>query len=438
MDNMEDVFVGTAQKKIIINVYKDKIKQQLDNPTLPKLGFRDLIADISRTTGIGQRTIQTTLGEYKKEGTVSSPNKKKVRPTILQKVDEFDKNAIRQKIHNFWRNREVPTIPKMLIAINEDDSLPNLKRTSFQLILKDLQFEYVKKNRNSALLEREDLITWRRNYLFKIRHYRAQNRPIYYLDETWVNAGETHSRTSMDTTVTSTRDAHLQGLTTGQKAPSGKGKRLIVLHIGSSDGFVPGGLLCFESKTNSADYHDEMNGDTFYEWFVKTLPLLKPNAIIVVDNASYHSVKKQKIPVMSWNKQAIIDWLEMKKIKKKHDTYVIDELAKDNGKLVLRLPPYHCELNPIELAWSSVKSYVRTHNKTFKLKDVMELLQKGVEHVSPDMWKNFIEHVKKVEDKFWDLEHITDEIMDELPEEDERHVLTIGTGDTSSSDYDSD
>ncbi|KAL4107235.1 hypothetical protein QTP88_017618 [Uroleucon formosanum] len=51
------------------------------------------------------------------------------------------------------------------------------------------------------------------------------------------------------------------------------------------------------------------------------------------------------------------------------------------------------------------------------------------------MWKNFIEHVKKAEDKFWDLEHITDKITDELPEEDERHVLTIGTGNTSSSDY---
>ncbi|KAL4101220.1 hypothetical protein QTP88_021240 [Uroleucon formosanum] len=327
MDNMEDVanissakknprgkFVGTAQKTIIINVYKDKIKQQLDNPEMPKLSFRDLIVAISRTTGIGQRTIQTTLGEYKKEGTVSSPNK-----------------------------RKVPTVPKMLIAINEDDSLPNLKRMYFQLILKDLQFEYVKKNRNSALLEREDLISLRRNYLLKIKHYRAQNRPIYYLDETWVNAGETHSRTWVDTTVASTRDAHLRGLTTGQKAPSGKGKRLIVLHIGSSDDFVPGGLLCFESKTNSAYYHDEMNGDTFYEWFVKTLPLLKPNAIIVMDNASYHSVKKQKIPVRSWKKQAIIDWLESKdvivtypivkndlmkkvyKIKKHHDTYVIDE-----------------------------------------------------------------------------------------------------------------
>jgi len=264
------------------------------------------------------------------------------------------------------------------------------------------------------------------------------------LDETWV-----------DTTVTSTRGIN-RGLTTGQKEPSRKGKRIHVLHIGSSEGFVPGGLLCFESKTKSTDYQDEMNGDTFYEWFVKTLPLLKENAIIVMDNASYHSVKKHSIPVKSRRKPEIINWLEIKgvivehptvkndlmekvnKIKNQYDQYVIDEYAKQNNKIILRLPPHHCELNPIELAWSSVKSYVRTHNNTFELIDVLMLLKKGVEHVTPKMWKNFFEHVKKLEDKFWDLEQLTDEITDELPEESERQVLTIGTGDTSSSDCDSD
>lgn len=436
-------------------MYKDKVKQQLEVPDSPRLTYRQILFDISKSSGIGQRTIQTTLSEYKKQGTVSSPNKKKIRPTIIQKIDDFDKNAIRQKIHDFWRNREVPTIEKILTSINEDETLPNMKRSSFQLILKDLQFEYVKKGRNSALLEREDLITWRRNYLDKIRHYRTQNRPIYYLDETWFNADETHSRTWVDTTVKSSRDAFLRGLTTGQKEPSGKGKHLIVLHIGSTDGFVPGGLLCFESKTNSIDYLDEINGDTFYNWFVHILPLLKENAVIVMDNASYHSVKKCKIPTMSSKKQEMIDWLESKgeivthpivkndlikkvgKLKKLYDKYVIDECAKDNNKLILRLPPYHCELNPLELAWASVKSYVRTHNNTFKLKDVLELLKKGVEQVTPDMWMNFIEHVINEEEKFWNIDHITDEIMDEEPEE-ERHILTIGTGDSSFSDSDSD
>lgn len=291
----------------------------------------------------------------------------------------------------------------------------------------------------------------------QIRQYRDQNRTIYYLDETWVNAGESYGKSWYDRTVKSPRDAFLKGLTTGQKEPSGKGKRLIVLHIGSADGFVPGGLLCFPSKTNSLDYHEEMNGSTFFEWFVKILPSLKENAVIVMDNAPYHSVKKDRIPTMSWKKQDIITWLESKgeivtqptikgllmekvrQIQSQYNKYVIDEYAKEHNKIVMRLPPYHCELNPIELAWSVVKNYVRTYNNTFKLKDVEELLKRGVEHVTPVMWKNFIKHVKKEEDKLWNIDSITDDIMDEeLEEEEERHVLTIGTGDTSSEYSDSD
>lgn len=45
----------------------------------------------------------------------------------------------------FLENRKVPTSTKMVTAINEDQTLPNLKRSSFQKVLKDLQFEYVKK-----------------------------------------------------------------------------------------------------------------------------------------------------------------------------------------------------------------------------------------------------------------------------------------------------
>ncbi|CAI6371147.1 unnamed protein product [Macrosiphum euphorbiae] len=91
--NPKGKFVGTGQKNIIINVYKDKIKQQLENPEMPKLSFRDLIVSISRTTGIGQRTIQTTLGEYKKERTVSSPNKKS------ETYGTSKSGRIRQKCH---------------------------------------------------------------------------------------------------------------------------------------------------------------------------------------------------------------------------------------------------------------------------------------------------------------------------------------------------
>ena len=34
---------------------------------------------------------------------------------------------------------------------------------------------------------------------------------------------------------------------------------------------------------------------------------------------------------------------------------VIDEIARACGHEVLRLPPYHCTLNPIELVWAQLK-----------------------------------------------------------------------------------
>lgn len=56
-----------------------------------------------------------------------------------------------------------------------------------------------------------------------------------------------------------------KGLSTGSTNPSGRGKLLIVVHIGNEDGFAPSGLLCFESKKNTKGYHDEMNGEVFLE-----------------------------------------------------------------------------------------------------------------------------------------------------------------------------
>jgi len=232
---------------MIVNLYKAKMAQQ-DNADGPKLKAKEIIKQISEEIGIGQRTVTVTLSEYRNKGSVSSPNKTKIRPTVTEKVDDFDQNAIRQKVHEFWHRREIPTLKKILTTVNEDSTLPDFSETTLRRLLKHLNFEYVRKSRNSALIERIDIVCWRRRYLESIKEYRQLGRPIYYLDETCVNAGETTSKTWVDKTVNSPRDAFLRGLTTGQKEPSGKGKRLIVVHIGSSDGFVVGGLLCFESK----------------------------------------------------------------------------------------------------------------------------------------------------------------------------------------------
>ena len=107
----------------------------------------------------------------------------------MQKMSEHEIEATRKHVHAFWERRELPTVPRILAAIRRDENLPTISQSTLQRLLKKMNFKYVQRKRNSALIEREDIIRWRRTFITKIREFRAAGRPIYYFDETWVNAG---------------------------------------------------------------------------------------------------------------------------------------------------------------------------------------------------------------------------------------------------------
>lgn len=210
-------------------------------------------------------------------------------------------------------------------------------------------------------------------------------------------------------------------------------------------GFVDGELLVFQG-TKTADYHEEMNAKVFEEWFRKLLQLLPDNAVIVMDNASYHSRKLEKIPTTSSKKKDMQEWLLSKNIefdvdmvrsellqlihlhKEQYNLYVTDEMARSNNKIVMRLPPYHCELNRIELIWAQIKITVASKNCTFKLVEVKKLLLEAVENVTNIQWKNCVEHIIKEEEKMCKLDGIMDTIIEPL-------IISVGTAsDISSSE----
>ncbi len=114
-------------------------------------------------------------------------------------------------------------------------------------LLHSMGFIYSKHNAMIFIHEQAVVIEQRHDYLRTVRHLRAEGRPIVYTDETWVNAHHSHDHIWVD------EDGN-----GGWKRPSGKGKRLIVVHAGSKNGWVPNAELVFRSKTHSADYHDEM------------------------------------------------------------------------------------------------------------------------------------------------------------------------------------
>ena len=103
------------------------------------------------------------------------------------------------------------------------------------------------------LIDREDVVLWRRKYLRHIKQYREEGHLIYYLDETWVH-----------TTIKSARQAFNERFSAGLKNSCEKGQRLIIriTHIGSDKGFLDDSLLTFLSK-KQIDYHAEMNSQVF-------------------------------------------------------------------------------------------------------------------------------------------------------------------------------
>ena len=73
---------------------------------------------------------------------------------------------------------------------------------------------------------------------------------------------------------------------------------------------LEGADLVFQSKKATGDYHDETNSDNSEEWFHDKLSCNVPyNSLTVMDNASYHSRRIEKVPTSNSRKGDMQDWL---------------------------------------------------------------------------------------------------------------------------------
>ncbi|CAC5379118.1 unnamed protein product [Mytilus coruscus] len=378
--------------------------------------------------------------------------------TIQRHTSSGDQDAVQEVVHSLHEKRTVKkqkqlvTMPKLQQALKEKDidvSLSTVKRT-----VKRLGFWYSKKGSQSKWIkERQDIVSWRHSYLRKVRKYRQEGRNIVYLDRTWLNTNHVVNGDWLDHRSTSLSAFEPPCKGCGRVLPTGKGTRLIFLDAGSSEqGLIPGCGLIFESKTSSSDYHDEMNKEHFTEWFKDTLlPKLPPQSVIVMDNAPYHShlVPESRVPNTGSRKPEILAWLDRNNIdypenaikaellefvkqNKPRPKYVIDELAAEHDHEVLRLPPRHCELNPIEMVWADLKGYVARRNSTYKKKDIIDLFNEAKSRFNKERWAKFETHVsREVEEKLWLVDGIRDD--ENIP-----YIIDMTEDDNDDSDIDDD
>ncbi len=227
------------------------------------------------------------------------------------------------------------------------------------------------------------------------------------------------------------------GLTHGPSVPSAKGERLVVLHAMSRDGLVPNVGRVMRTAGKSRDYHGEMNADYFEKWIDDLIPNLPEKALVIFDNASYHSRRSDDIPTKSSRKLEVEAWLlengidfdpgmlksEMIKLvnkhKAKHMKYCVDEKLMAAGVKILRLPPYHCMLNPIEHVWAAFKHAVGRRNTADATvagaKDVQQLANDVFAAMEPAYFSKVADHAIKTAEYFWsNVDHLVDIVCERL------------------------
>lgn len=63
--------------------------------------------------------------------------------------------------------------------------------------------------------------------------------------------------------------------------------------------------------------------------------------------------------------------------------------------IILRLPPYNCDLSPIELVWNDVKYAVKISNIDQNINNVVERAKQVMENYDTEKWKKHVQHIQK-------------------------------------------
>ena len=76
-------------------------------------------------------------------------------------------------------------------------------------------------------------------------------------------------------------------------------------------------------------------------------------------------------------------------------------------------------LNPIELAWSGLKNFVRKNNTDFRLSEVRNLASEWICSLTADSATAYIDHVLKIEATFKKSDRFIEQIEEDLVDEEE-------------------
>lgn len=214
----------------------------------------------------------------------------------------------------------------------------------------------------------------------------------------------------------------------------GKGRRYVIVHAGCEDGWI-GTPRVWVANSSSGDYHDNMNSRIFLEYMNELFASCKEKApekkfVFVLDNAKYHKVEHgvdddsaggsahrsrsmmnkgqlADLPIRNGCEESKENLMKRKKADlynmSKDESFrgrrAVEVAAETFGFDILWLPPYHPELNPIEMAWASTKQYVALENDGSDFGKVKDLILAGFDKTN-DTWPKLVRKTKENETKY--------------------------------------
>ncbi|CAH1999256.1 unnamed protein product [Acanthoscelides obtectus] len=342
-------------QRVILNMY-DCLKNE--NPDSSQ---NQILNRICILTKISRSTIYRVI---KRGDVVNHSFHRKRIGQKLKRIDVGFQEDIRRIIYGFYKENLVPTLEMIRDKLKDyPEDFYNYKcLDSLHCIVKLCGFQYKKLDKRMVIMESSRIVELRQEFLHKVKIYREQKRNLIYLDEMWYDTHDVVQYGWVD-------DSNKCIL----NAPCNRGKRIIILHAGSENGFIPNALLLSAKNIKES--------------------------LIIMDNAPYHSRQKNKIPNTGTKKQDIIDFMKDKgmeipqkstkailldliKRQKFEKEYVVDNLLQQNGHEVLRLPPYYCIFNPID------KSLLAT------IRDAVSQI------AATDLWKQCSRHIIEKENEY--------------------------------------
>lgn len=397
---------------VALKEYFDRTKNDLleqSNPSVQK---------VANAFGFGIATVKRTMADYSR-GVNFDEVEKVFRGRPQRALSDSTQTIVRDYIRK--ANKEGAYITLEMLCQHLEETAPE-QAFSVRTLGRALDrwgFTFGKGVRTQRFKEKDHVVVARQRYLRRMianRKGKDTVCPEVYLDESYVN--KNHSNDFV---------WYCDDDGPWIQKPTGKGERLIIMNAITKDGWVPGAKVTFKSTRKTGDYHGQMNQEMFTKWFrEKLLPNIPDRSLIIMDNASYHNVLSPfSAPTPLCKKEKIRFWLERNNFPVKDDclkaelveiltrvspqpTYVLDEIANEWGHEVVRTPPYHPELQPIETCWGIVKNEI-ARNCDFTMYNLILQLERAFDRVTAKTCAGLIRKIRDIEDTFWREDAALDE-----------------------------